>query len=55
MRSAKISASAPLARRSWEVMVVLDLSLPCVPAFGDVFIFFTLKFCQESKSYAHVN
>ena len=55
MRSAKISASAPLERRSCAVMVVEDLSAPGVPALGDVLIFFTLEFCQESKSYAHVN
>ena len=55
MRSAKISASAPLERRSSGVMVVEDLSAPCVPAFGDELIFFTLEFCQESKSYAQVN
>ena len=55
MRSAKISARAPLERRSWEVMVEEDLSVPCVPALGEVLIFFTLRFCQESKSYAQVN
>ncbi|EHN67674.1 hypothetical protein CTATCC11996_01395 [Comamonas testosteroni ATCC 11996] len=36
-------------------MVVEDLSVPCVPALGEVMIFFTLRFCQESKSYAQVN
>ena len=51
----EVAARAPLDRRSWDVMVVEDLSLPCVPAFGEMLIFFTLKFCQESKSYAQVN
>lgn len=35
----KDQCQMPLERRSWEVMVEGDLSVPCVPALGVVLIF----------------